>query len=268
MKSLATRTATAIGFVVIVVGAIWAGLYTYAALFLIVQCLALYELFKLNGSSGGRPTLVSLWIASTAIFFTFLLVSLGQIPLYFVALVMPLFLFSAISGIVSGAPNPLLRVATAITGLVFICLPLGVMHVVVVSPDYFDSWLLIGILILIWVYDASAYIFGSLLGRIKLAPRISPLKTVEGVIGGALMCALAAWGVSAWIWRFPLAEWLAFAAIVVVFGTMGDLLESMLKRHSGVKDSGALLPGHGGILDRFDNFFFSIPVIAIYILLR
>jgi phosphatidate cytidylyltransferase len=115
-----------------------------------------------------------------------------------------------------------------------------------------------GIFWLIWTNDTMAYLIGSQIGRRKLFERISPKKTWEGTIGGAICTVLMAWAISLYFNDFSTAQWLAVGAMVGIFGTLGDLVESMLKRSIGVKDSGTLLPGHGGLLDRFDSFLFVV----------
>lgn len=116
-----------------------------------------------------------------------------------------------------------------------------------------------GLLLLIWTNDTMAYFVGSKLGRRKLFERISPKKTWEGTIGGGICAVLVAWLLSLYIPDFTRTQWLALAVVAAIFGTLGDLVESMLKRSVGVKDSGNLLPGHGGLLDRFDAFIFTLP---------
>ena len=123
-----------------------------------------------------------------------------------------------------------------------------------------------GVLLLIWSNDTGAYLVGSQLGRHKLMPRISPKKTWEGFVGGVIIAQLIGWAISTYIKDFSLQDWLIIAGITSVFGTMGDLVESMLKRSFDVKDSGSLLPGHGGFLDRFDAFIFLLPFVAAYML--
>lgn len=116
-----------------------------------------------------------------------------------------------------------------------------------------------GLLLLVWTNDTFAYFTGSRLGKTKLFERISPKKTWEGTIGGGIGAVLMAWGLSFVFPDFSTPQWLALGVVAAVFGTLGDLVESMLKRSVGVKDSGSLLPGHGGLLDRFDAFIFMIP---------
>jgi phosphatidate cytidylyltransferase len=110
-----------------------------------------------------------------------------------------------------------------------------------------------------------AYVCGMLFGKRKLLERISPKKTWEGAVGGLLFAMLAAYIVSIFYKELSLTHWLTLAAIISIFGTLGDLSESMLKRSIGVKDSGNILPGHGGLLDRFDALFLAIPAVYLYL---
>ena len=161
--------------------------------------------------------------------------------------------------------------------MIFVAFPCGIM--MMFYNEYFigtdKGWLLlIFSIILIWVNDIFAYLTGVSIGRHKLFERISPKKTIEGSIGGAVFTMLFAYLLN----RFVLNVYffdnylsdmqVIFLALgIVVFGTLGDLTESMMKRHAGVKDSGNLIPGHGGILDRFDATFMAIPFIFIYLTL-
>jgi phosphatidate cytidylyltransferase len=113
-----------------------------------------------------------------------------------------------------------------------------------------------------WAGDIGAYYVGSRLGRRPLAPRVSPKKTVEGALGGVAATVLIAALGSGWVWtRLPLATAVWVGGLLAVVGMVGDLAESAVKRAAGVKDSGALIPGHGGILDRLDSVIFCVPVL-------
>jgi phosphatidate cytidylyltransferase len=118
---------------------------------------------------------------------------------------------------------------------------------------------------LIWLADTGAYIFGVSFGKHKLFERISPKKTWEGIFGGLLVSVAGAFFLTKYFYIFPLEVWVIIALIIVFFGTLGDLVESMFKRSLSIKDSGNILPGHGGILDRFDSLLFVIPVIFTYL---
>ena len=136
------------------------------------------------------------------------------------------------------------------------------------------SWrLTLGLFVLVWCCDIGAYCVGMLFGQRpdsrKLFPAVSPKKSWVGVWGGTALTLLAAWAVWA-LWGaavLPLVHWMALAVIVSVFGVLGDLFESMIKRHAGVKDAGQLIPGHGGMLDRFDDALFVMPLATVYLLL-
>ena len=131
-----------------------------------------------------------------------------------------------------------------------------------ISNDY-DPFLPLGLLMLTWVLDSGAYFVGRWLGKRPLFPRISPKKTWEGSIGGAVLCI----GLGVAMEQFLPAHsynWIIIAAIISVFSQLGDLIESMFKRSIEIKDSGSLLPGHGGMLDRFDGVFVSTPFVFLY----
>ncbi|MCF8346045.1 MAG: phosphatidate cytidylyltransferase [Bacteroidales bacterium] len=130
----------------------------------------------------------------------------------------------------------------------------------------YDPAYMIILLAMIWIYDAGAYIFGSIIGRTPLAPKISPGKTVEGLISGIALNALAGYIVFRITGEFTAAWWIFISLIVSLGGTAGDLFESKMKREAGVKDSGNVIPGHGGILDRFDSLYFSTPVFLIVLM--
>ncbi len=161
--------------------------------------------------------------------------------------------------------------------MIFVAFPCGIM--MMFYNDYFigtdKGWLLlIFSIILIWVNDIFAYLTGVSIGRHKLFERISPKKTIEGSIGGAVFTMLFAYLLNPFVLNVYFFDnylndmQVIFLALgIVVFGTLGDLTESMMKRHAGVKDSGNLIPGHGGILDRFDATFMAIPFIFIYLTL-
>ena len=127
--------------------------------------------------------------------------------------------------------------------------------------------LIILVFCVLWINDIFAYLTGRLLGKHKLFERISPGKTIEGSIGGLLFTLVSLVVFSHYSGWFSLPQTIGLGMIAVVFGTLGDLCESMLKRQAGVKDSGKLIPGHGGILDRFDSVMFSVPFIFVYLLL-
>ena len=123
----------------------------------------------------------------------------------------------------------------------------------------FAKLLIMGIFVLIWVNDSFAYFVGSLIGRTKLFTAVSPKKTIEGTLGGFVFTMVAAFILGKYEPIISPLQWMVLAAVIVIFGTLGDLIESKFKRSAGVKDSGAIIPGHGGMLDRLDSMVFAAP---------
>lgn len=129
----------------------------------------------------------------------------------------------------------------------------------------FTPLLLLGALILVWVNDSAAYLVGKNFGKQKLFPSISPKKTVEGFLGGLLFASIASYFIAMYTNTLNSTNWLVMAIIVSVFGTFGDLIESKFKRQAEVKDSGGIMPGHGGLLDRLDSLIFASPFIYLFL---
>ncbi len=170
--------------------------------------------------------------------------------------------FSERSGILQNS-------AITFTGFVYVAIPFSLLHFIVHPgyPNYpvFNSNILIGVFLIVWIYDSMAYLAGSKFGKHKLNKKISPNKSWEGCIGGTIGALLM--GILNFK-MFPqptLIDWLVISVLVIIFGTLGDLFESVIKRRLKVKDSGTMLPGHGGLLDRFDSLLFVIPVVYVWL---
>jgi phosphatidate cytidylyltransferase len=130
--------------------------------------------------------------------------------------------------------------------------------------EFTPRWILFT-LYLIWMFDTMAYVSGRLAGKHPIWPSVSPAKTWEGSIGGSVCTVGLAVVLSRYFTEISTGEWVVLAGIIIIFGSLGDFFESWLKRRAGVKDSGSLLPGHGGILDRFDSFLFALPPVTLYL---
>jgi len=158
--------------------------------------------------------------------------------------------------------------AKSLAGLLYITLPVFLIIWMRVNnfnnlPDNYLKVIPCGIVFSIWINDTMAYIVGSLIGKTPLSP-ISPKKTREGTIGGGILCVIVI-SVAGYLTPFySVSVWIVISLFCAVFGTLGDLLESKLKRLAAVKDSGTLMPGHGGFLDRFDSMLVSIPFVFVY----
>ena len=154
----------------------------------------------------------------------------------------------------------------------YIALPFSLLNVLAFTSDssgvvVFNTLLPLSVFVFLWMNDTGAYCVGSLIGRHKLFPRISPGKSWEGSIGGAVVVLAVAAAISIYIddVMLTLPQWLGLGLVVVVFGAWGDLVESLFKRTLGIKDSGNILPGHGGMLDRFDSSLLAIPAAVVYL---
>ena len=168
--------------------------------------------------------------------------------------------------------DPIQDWAYTILSQMYIALPFSLLNVLAFTATpqgavSFNTLLPLSVFVFLWVNDSGAYCVGSLLGRHKLFPRISPGKSWEGSIGGAVFVLAAAYAISYFLDGTMLStlEWLGLGLVVVVFGTWGDLIESLFKRTMGIKDSGNILPGHGGMLDRFDSSLIAIPAAVVYL---
>lgn len=148
----------------------------------------------------------------------------------------------------------------------YVGLPLILLVLAANLTPYYQPYILLGILLLTWTYDTFAYLVGSWIGKTRLLERVSPKKSFEGLAGGAIFAFFGAWIYAQFNNDLSFYHWLVLAGIVVVFGTLGDLTESVLKRNYEAKDSGSLMPGHGGILDRFDALLFIGPAAYTYLL--
>ena len=146
----------------------------------------------------------------------------------------------------------------------YILLPFIIITKIPFGVKGYNPKIIISVFILIWTNDTFAYIVGKSVGRIKLFEKISPKKTVEGFIGGVLFSVLASYLISRYYIEGASFIWMIIAIIVGIFGTIGDLVESKFKRIAGIKDSGAIMPGHGGILDRLDSVIFVAPIIFLF----
>ena len=272
MKNLVLRTVTGVLFVAIVVASILLYDVTkipFYVLMLLVSVGGTWEFLKMAGVLRRWPQsifamLVSAMIAMVPLLvsdFDLLAVFFCNIPfLFFFIVLFAMELFRKEQG-----TSPLQVVALYLLPPFWIAIPVSLMGIVVSVKEP----LLLALFIIIWLNDTLAYCAGSLFGRHKLCERISPKKTWEGFII-ALVLTVAASVSFAFIGYFTDAvqwyplQWAGFALVSVLFGTLGDLVESMVKRSCGVKDSGNILPGHGGILDRFDSMLMAVPAGALY----
>ena len=274
MKNFVTRTLTAIGIVAVQVLCTYLSPLSLAALFLLLTALTVNEFIKIISQRGevvvSRPIVI---VGSCYLFFAFWLNSLTRGDSLVVFFPYLLFLiYCYIKELFSKHTNPIANLGTIMLSQMYVVLPLSLINVLAFTP--FECYhseapyyaITLAIYIFIWVNDTGAYLSGITLGRHKMFPRISPKKSWEGAIGGALATIASAFIVAHFYTFMELWQWVGMALVVVLAGTFGDLTESMVKRHLDIKDSGHILPGHGGFLDRLDSMLFAIPAVLIYLL--
>ncbi|MBP5318279.1 MAG: phosphatidate cytidylyltransferase [Paludibacteraceae bacterium] len=265
MRNLIIRTCTGIAYVALIVASLYfqTRFYTFSLIFALVTGVGLFEFYRITNMSE-RVSVPTAWLIASGIVLYFCCFWYnyfgGTWP--FIAYGLCL-IATIISELFRHSPQPNHNIAFAIMGQALIALPFGFLNHIAPSASYDWHWCL-SLFVLIWVSDTGAYLVGCSIGKHPLAPSISPKKTWEGLIGGAIL-TLAASGVIAWITGESLVVWLIFGLLVEIFGTFGDLCESQLKRTVALKDSGKIMPGHGGVLDRFDSLLMTTPVIYIYL---
>lgn len=267
MKNLFVRALTGIVFTVVVIGSLLLSRYSYALIFIFILWGSLREFINLFTESKIKPNPVFLYLIGTIVFIVFFSIGTGWLPKTYYSGMTPFLLLIFIAELYRKQERPFENIASGILGLVYLALPLSLTSLLVFTKkgDYHPSMLL-ALFALIWTYDSFAYLFGMSLGKHRLFERISPKKSWEGAIGGGL----SAIGVSVLIGHYLLPQiasyhWIILATLIVVSATFGDLTESLFKREFHLKDSSHFLPGHGGILDRFDSLFFAVPVMILYL---
>lgn len=268
MNNLAIRTITGTALVIFIAGSIIINSYITALLLLILNILAINEFIRMAKSSGIRLSSLIVNVFSICIFVLMALYKYNIISLnWFLSIMLFLPIF-CIAELYRKNENPFAIIGISFFAGSYISVPLALLlfmeNTEAVAPSYA---LLLGFFVILWTYDSMAYVFGLTLGKHRLFERISPKKSWEGAIGGGFSAMLVA---AILAWNFPglhILQWMVFGMIIIVFGTFGDLTESLLKRSINSKDSGNILPGHGGILDRFDGVFLAAPVLIFYLYL-
>ena len=279
MKNLITRTITGVIFVAVIVTCFLRP-ETMILVFALVTGLSVWEYTGLiNAHADGTVNRFITTAAGVYLFFAMAGYCSGITPpaVFIPYLLTVVYLF--ISELYLGAPNAINNWAYTMLSQMYIALPFSVINVLAFRSDaagdlHFTSLLPLSVFVFLWINDTGAYVSGTLLGKHKLFPRISPHKSWEGSVGGGLL-VLAVAALMGWMEQsgtvamdnayFSIPEWMGLGLVVVVFGTWGDLVESLFKRTLGIKDSGSLLPGHGGMLDRFDSSLMALPAAVIYI---
>jgi phosphatidate cytidylyltransferase len=259
MNQLMVRSISGAIFVLLMVLAIFSSVYTAGLMFVLLTAGALHEYYRLYALKS------ALWplLGGIVLFSLGALVIYGELPLRFawIALIFPVIILATDLSRKRKSP----AANTIITSWIYI-IPAFLMGLYMVADSADEgAKIMLSFFILLWSNDSGAYLWGKLLGKHKLYPAVSPGKTWEGCVGGGITAIIAAIIISQYfIETYTLTDWIVAAVLTAIFATLGDLYESLLKRSAGVKDSGKIMPGHGGVLDRFDGYLFALPVVFVY----
>lgn len=272
MKNFIQRAITGIIFVAVLIGCIIGGPLSFGILFCLISALATVEFCQLmNQQEDVQMNRNICTLGSIALFLCFFFYGMNpaETGIFIPYLAILIYLF--ISELYLKKKNPINSWAYAMFSQLYVALPFALLNVLafqtdgVTSDSQYRFILPLSIFIFNWVNDTGAYCTGMLLGKHPLFKRISPKKSWEGSIGGCVFSIAAAFVLAHFFPIMSIAEWVGMGITVVIFGTWGDLTESLMKRQLGIKDSGNILPGHGGMLDRFDSAIMAIPAAVVYL---
>lgn len=283
LKNFIVRTLSGAVLLLIVLGASFAGYVGYALLLGVITLGGVVEFYRLAQAKGIEPqrgwgvvSAMLMYLAGAFVGGGFVLgvdveeiagVGLFGAGILLFALALILLIAVFFTEVFRNRSNPMLNIATTIMGVVYVGLPMSLMVIVPLllgGVGVWSAWYFICYLFLVWGNDIFAYLVGVTMGRHKMCERLSPKKSWEGFVGGVLG-SLAMGAVGAMVTDGSYGLWLGLALVVSLSSVVGDLVESMFKRDAGVKDSGRIMPGHGGILDRFDALILSAPCAFIYL---
>lgn len=261
LKKLLVRTTSGLVYVALIVGCIFWGQFPFTWLAALFAALATIEFEKITHELSSRtvPTLILDIAGCVALTFTWMLW-----PLYIWVFIL---LCRMTLELYIKSDTPLANLAKSMMTQLYIGLPLALMCII---GEWFGLKAVLVVFFMIWINDTGAFLTGSMLGRHKLFERISPKKSWEGFLGGlffnlgaaALFCC---YGSGFFDIGDSIGLWLGLGALVTIFATWGDLVESLIKRTLNIKDSGNIMPGHGGILDRIDSLLFAMPATLLYL---
>lgn len=277
MKNLITRSITGLLFVAVILGATWFSQVSFRGLILIGTILTLLEFYRLVNENVSRWALYADILGGTYLVGILFLLHNTQpgIPgIYLFSPYIIYLLYTFVVRLYLKEENPIKSLSLSLMGQIYVALPLGLLSYIAYPPleaQYplmpYNALMVIAFFSFIWINDTGAYIVGSLLGKHRLFERISPKKSWEGFFGGVIFTMVAGWVWSTQCSFLNTEQWIVLSAIVAIFSTWGDLCESLLKRTLHVKDSGQILPGHGGLLDRLDSVLLATPAAVIYLYL-
>lgn len=265
-NNLTQRIITALFGAILIVTSIVLSEWAFFAVFFVICLFTQLEFYKLVGLDGMLP--LKFWgtFCGLVIYSLIFLIEKHLLSnnFYF-------FIFPVSSSIFfvklykKTDKKPFTNIAFTFLGIIYVAIPISLMNILAFTRGAYSWQIIIGVLLLHWASDTGAYFAGVRFGKTKLFERVSPKKSWEGSIGGAVLACAFAYGLSVYFTDLLWGEWFIIAAISVIAGTYGDLIESLFKRSIHIKDSGSSIPGHGGFLDRFDGLLLSLPFIVAFL---
>jgi len=269
LSNLLKRSLTGVAFVSILLAGIIIHPFVFVSVFGVILFLTQSEFYKITKLSDCSPQKIVGLILGLLFFINCFLIANNIIPPSLIIIFIPFLLFVFIAELFSKDTSSLKNSSITIAGLIYVALPFSLLNFIVFKEisgaSHFYPWILVGILFILWTYDSMAYVTGSLLGKHKIAPKVSPLKSWEGLVGGTIFAVIVGILCAVLFQEINVFNWIIISLLAVIFGTIGDFFQSKLKREIGIKDSGNILPGHGGLLDRFDSLLFAIPIIFVWL---
>lgn len=246
--------------------------WTYFAIFFTICLFTLLEFYNLVGLDGLAPQKAFGTLSGIVIFVLSFFIE-GRISIdgriltseYYILIFPMIACIYMIKLYKKFERKPFTNIAFTFLGIFYVIVPFVLLNVIVFEDGRYNYQTILGSLLILWASDTGAYFAGTLFGKRKLFERISPKKSWEGFIGGAALALVFAYGSSLYLPTLSSGQWIIVGLIIIIGGTFGDLIESLLKRSIEIKDSGDSLPGHGGFLDRFDGLLISAPFIAAYL---
>lgn len=267
-SNLITRTLSGVVLLVVVLASVLLSQYSFAALMMVICVGSLSEFNKIAEQSGARPLKgYSLTVGLAVVLLNFL-VAKGSLPVVWLSCLIIPVVVPFIVELYRKSSNPLHNISATISGLVYVAMPMSLMMWIgldLQTAEYMP-WVVLSYIFIVWANDVGAFLVGVSIGKHKLFERISPKKSWEGFFGG-LASAVIVGGIAASMMERSVIVWALLGAVVSVSGVFGDLVESMFKRSVNIKDSGAIMPGHGGFLDRFDALLISAPFVFVYFMI-
>lgn len=260
MRELLVRAISGLVYTSVIIGSILYSKESFYIVFYLLMILCLFE-FKNLIKLSYKWT----FIVATLIYFRFSNLPMLDFKYFHFFLIVSIFVPFIYQVLNSKVNLTSSKLGHYLLALAYITIPFTLLTQIPFINNNYHPNIIIGFFILIWINDSFAYLVGSTLGRTKLYEKISPNKTVEGAIGGLLAAIIAAYFISRYFTSLSYMNWTIIALLTVIFGVLGDLMESKFKREAGVKDSGNLIPGHGGFLDRLDSVIFAAPFVYVYL---